>query len=130
MRTIDIELPDENSVIIVDAVIEDKFELKLVLDTAATHTTIDSNILFLAGYELKNSIKEVEVETANGIIINEIYEVNKFESLGIIKQNFMVQVYDFLAHGVASDYDGVVGLDFFRGSAITLDFKEFKIRVE
>lgn len=26
---------------------------------------------------------------------------------------FEVQVYDFLAHGIASDYDGVIGLNFF-----------------
>jgi hypothetical protein len=70
------ELQDDNSVIIVNAVIEDKFELKLAIDTAATHTTIDSNILFLTGYELKK-IGEVEVETANGIIVNEIYEVKE-----------------------------------------------------
>jgi len=49
MRITEFELLDDNSVIIVDAVIEDKFELRLAIDTAATHTTIDSNILFLAG---------------------------------------------------------------------------------
>jgi predicted aspartyl protease len=127
MKILDFELPDENSVIIVNAIIEDKFEFRLALDTAATHTTIDSNILFLAGYELKNSIDEVEVETANGIIVNEIYEVHKIESMGIEKRNFKVQVYDFLAHGITSEYDGVIGLDFLRGSSLTLDFKNNKI---
>jgi len=130
MTTTDFELYDDNSVIIVDAVIEDKFELRLAIDTAATHTTIDSNILFLAGYELKNAIEEVEVETANGIIVNEIYEVKEFSSIGITKNNFRVQVYDFLAHGITSEYNGVIGLDFLVGSTITLDFKNLKIKVE
>jgi hypothetical protein len=130
MKVFELELLNDNSVIILDAVIEGKYELKLALDTAATHTTIDSNILFLAGYELKNSIEEVEVETANGIIINEIYQVGNIEALGIIRNNFNVQVYDFIAHGITSEYDGVIGLDFLRGSSITLDFKEFRIKVE
>ena len=38
MKIVDFELPDENSVIIVNAIIEDKFEFRLALDTAATHT--------------------------------------------------------------------------------------------
>lgn len=130
MKIFDIELPDENSILIVDVVIEDKFEFRLALDTAATHTTIDSNILFLAGYELKDSIKELEVETANGIIINEIYKIYKIDCLGIVKLDFNVQVYDFLAHGITSDYDGVIGLDFLRGSSVTLDFKQNKIKVD
>lgn len=130
MRIFDFDLQDENSLIIINAVIEDKFEFRLAIDTAATHTTIDSNILFLAGYEFKNTIYEVEVETANGIIINEIYEVGKFEALGIEKENFKVQVYDFIAHGISSEYDGVIGLDFLRGSSIILDFKNSKIKVD
>ena len=130
MKVFDLELHNENSIIIVDAVFENKYELRLALDTAATHTTIDSNILFLAGYELKNSIEEVEVEAANGIIINEIYQVDTIEALGVIRKNFKVQVYDFLAHGITSEYDGVIGLDFLRGFSITLDFKDYKIRLE
>jgi len=49
MKVFDFDLQDENSIIIVHAVIEDKYEFRLALDTAATHTTIDSNILYLAG---------------------------------------------------------------------------------
>lgn len=130
MKLTTFELLEDNSVIIVDALIENKFELRLAIDTAATHTTIDSNILFLAGYELKNTINEVEVETANGIIVNEIYEVKEFSSIGIAKKNFKVQVYDFLAHGITSEYDGVIGLDFLRGSIVTIDLKKFEIKVE
>jgi hypothetical protein len=72
----------------------------------------------------------VEVETANGIIINEIYVIEKIESLGIIKSNFKVQVYDFIAHGITTEYDGVIGLDFLRESEITIDFKESIIKIK
>jgi hypothetical protein len=130
MKIFDFELPDENSIIIVNAIIEDKYEFRLALDTAATHTNIDSNILYLAGYELKNSIGEVEVETTNGIIVNEIYKIEKLESLGIVKNDFKIQVYDFINHGIMTEYDGVIGLDFLRDFKITIDFKDNRIKIK
>ena len=114
----------------INAKIEDKYLFRLALDTAATHTTIDSNVLYFSGYELKNSKGESEIETSNGIIVVERYEIKKFESLGIIKENFEVQVYDFLAHGVLSDYDGVIGLDFMRGHKICIDMIKTAITID
>jgi hypothetical protein len=111
--------PDD--LIIVSAFIEDKFEFRLAIDTAATHTTLDINMLYMAGYELKDSVSEVAVETSNGVITVECYRVKTFESIGKKIENFDVQVYDFLAHGITSDYDGVLGLDFFQNSCFTID---------
>ena len=93
------------------------------------HTTIDSNVLYLSGYELKNSKGELEVETSNGIILVELYDVEKIESLGIIKTDFEVQVYVFLAHNIFSDYDGVIGLNFLKGHKLCVDLKEGEITV-
>ena len=107
--------------LIVPIIIDTKFELKLVLDTGATHTTLDSNALHLAGYTLKDSVGTVEVETANGIIETEVFEVKNLSSLGIIKNSFQIQVYDFLAHGIYSEYNGLLGLDFFEGKKFCLD---------
>jgi len=95
----------------------------MVLDTGATNTTIDSNALYLLGYDLKDSIGTVEIETANGIIETEVFEVGSFASLGQIKENFQIQVYDFLAHGVFSDYNGLLGLDFLEGHKFCLNMK-------
>ena len=74
MITFTFDLPKDENVIIVNASIEGKFEFRLVLDTAATHTTIDSNVLYFSGYELKNSKGEKEIETSNGIIVVETYD--------------------------------------------------------
>jgi gag-polyprotein putative aspartyl protease len=109
-----IELYSDEDVILVNATIDRKYKFKLALDTAATHTTIVSNVLYFSGYELKNSLGEKEVETANGIIIVENYKILNLECLGIFKPTFEVQVFDFLAHGTTSDYDGVIGLNFLR----------------
>lgn len=130
MRKYSFDSPDEDSLIIVEAIITQKFEFLLGLDTAATHTTIDSNVLYLSGYELKNSIGEVEIETSNGIIVVEQYCIEYFECLGIQKNNFVVQVYDFLAHGITSDYHGLLGLDFLRDIKFCIDLKNGELSVE
>jgi len=111
----------ESGLIIVSIEIDGKFELKMVLDTGATNTTIDSNALYLLGYDLKDNIGIVEIETANGIIETEVFEVRSFSSLGLTKKKFQIQVYDFLAHGVFSDYNGLLGLDFFEGIKFCVD---------
>ena len=113
----------ESSLIILSVEIDNKFELKMVLDTGATNTTIDSNTLYLLGYDLKDNIGIVEIETANGIIETEIFEVGSFSSLGEMKSKFQIQVYDFLAHGIFSDYNGLLGLDFFEGTTFCIDTK-------
>jgi hypothetical protein len=124
------DLPSNEDIIIVNAIIESKYEFRLALDSAATHTTIDSNVLYFSGYELKNSKGEKELETSNGIIIVEIYEIEELSSLCISRTNFDVQVYDFLAHGIVSDYDGVIGLDFLRDHKICVDFKKGEITID
>ena len=120
----------DEDVIVVNALIEGKYEFRLALDTAATHTTIDSNVLYFSGYELKDSKGEKEIETSNGIIIVKIYEIEALASLGINKTNLDVQVYDFLAHGILSDYDGVIGLDFLQHHKVCIDFKNSEIIVD
>lgn len=118
------EPPFDDEVIIVEATISQRFTFRLALDTAATHTTIDSNMLFMAGFELKNSKGEVEIETSNGIVVVETYDLNSFEALGHTKTNFEVQVYDFLAHGILSDYHGIIGLDFLRNIPFCINIDE------
>lgn len=55
--------------------------------------------------------------------------IDQFESLGIIKEQFEVQVYDFLAHGITSDYDGVIGLNFLKEHKFCVDITNREISV-
>ena len=50
------DLPSDEDIIIVNASIEGKYLLRLALYTAATHTTIDSNVLYLSGYDLRTCL--------------------------------------------------------------------------
>jgi len=129
MGSFTFDLSTENEVILVNAIIEGKYEFRLALDTAATHTTIDSNVLYFSGYELKNSKGEKEVETAHGIIVVELYEIDELEAMGIRKTNFEVQVYDFPAHPIISDYDGVIGLNFLKEHKLCIDMPNSEITI-
>jgi predicted aspartyl protease len=119
----------ESGLILVNIEIDNKYELKMILDTGATNTTIDSNALYLLGYDLKDSIGSVEIETANGIIETEVFEIDSFSSLDIHKEKFQIQVYDFLAHGIFSDYNGLIGLDFLEGTKFCIDTNENTISI-
>ena len=57
----------------------------------------------------------------------------RLESLaafGHTVRNASVQAYDFLAHGIISDYDGVLGIDFFEGTEFTINMKNQTIEVK
>ena len=119
----------ESGLILVNIEIDKKYELKMILDTGATNTTIDSNALYLLGHDLKDSIGTVEIETANGIIETEVFEIDSFSSLGIERLKFEIQVYDFIAHGIFSDYNGLLGLDFLEGTKFCIDTNENTISI-
>jgi predicted aspartyl protease len=119
----------ESGLILVNIEIDKKYELKMILDTGATNTTIDSNALYLLGHDLKDSIGTVEIETANGIIETEVFEIDSFLSLGIEKKKFEIQVYDFIAHGIFSDYNGLLGLDFLEGTKFCINTNENTISI-
>ena len=130
MRKFDFRLADDDAIILVEAYIKD-YPLILALDTAASQTVIDWNALFLAGCpiplekDLKNT---VPVETASGIMDVPMFEIKDFNALDINKTTFSVLTYDFLAKGLTSPYDGVLGIDFFRKQyVLTIDFVAEKL---
>jgi hypothetical protein len=87
-------------------------------------------MLHLFQFPLGKSKKRVEVETSNGIIITEIYNIPKLEVLGVVETDFEVQVYDFIAHGITSNYDGVLGLDFLRKRKFCIDIPNGEITIQ
>ena len=130
MRKFDFQLLSEDDLILVEASVNG-FPLILALDTAASQTIIDWNALFLAGcpvpYET-DSANSVTVETAAGLMDIASYLIADFRVLGIDKTEFPILTYDFLAKGLVSSYDGVLGIDFFRKQGIlTIDFVEEKL---
>ncbi len=111
----------ETGLLTVVGLINGSHRLKLILDTGATVTTIDSNVLYMSGFRPKDSGGIALVETASGIIETDLYEIENFRLFGITQEKFIVQAYDFLAHGIVSDYNGLLGIDFFEGYKFCID---------
>ncbi|MDR3133110.1 MAG: retropepsin-like domain-containing protein [Prevotellaceae bacterium] len=120
----------EGGLIVINLTFDDKHELDMIVDTGASHTTVDINSLYQMGYTRKDSVEVVPIETANGVIDIEVMKVGSLSSMGIKRNCFSVQGYDFVAHGVLSDYDGVVGLDFFEGTVFCVDMIENTITIQ
>jgi hypothetical protein len=121
-------LDSDEDIILVRAWIEG-YGLNMALDTAATHTVIDVNVLLMKGHDIPKDQSMVTVETASGLLEAQIISSINFEALGIEREDFPVLSYDFLMHGILSPYDGVIGLDFFKNTVLTIDFQKMIIKL-
>ncbi len=119
-------LENEDSLIRIDAQV-DRSDLTLALDTGATHTMIDLTLMLLNGYDLDQVVRTVEFETAKGPISAYIFRVSALTALGRTVRDVEVSSYDFVGNNLIFDIDGVLGLDFFKGTELTINFKESKI---
>jgi hypothetical protein len=111
MKKYAFSLETDEDVIIIDSMIDD-YPIRLAIDTAATQTVIDWNMLMMIGYTPQNGGDWIQLETSNGIIEAQFSPLNSFETLEDKRQNFNVLSYDFLSKGILSPYDGILGLDF------------------
>lgn len=110
-----------SGLLMAEAQVNNDFTLSLAIDTGATHTTIDSNILHIMGFDEKVKSGTTMIENGNGIVMTSKYIIYNLKMLGITKLDFEVQAYDFLSHGILSEYDGVIGLDFLRSFHFCID---------
>lgn len=105
-------IDEDHNVVLVDAKLNG-FSTRLLLDTDASNTVIDLTTLLSTGFHFKDSIDKIKIETAKGIVEAEVFVVKQLESLGITQQKYAVTAYDFIGNGIISEFDGVLGLDFF-----------------
>ena len=121
MRKFTFERKEQDDIIILIGN-ADGHKIEMALDTAASHSVIDFNILLMMGYSPKLAIGKIEVETSNGIISVDRYQIQSLEMLGKTVTSFEVTSYDFLEKGILSPYQGILGLDFFEQTILTIDF--------
>ncbi len=86
--------------------------------------------MLIAGFELKDILRTEYLETASGVIEAYVFHVPSFTALGITRTNIEICAYDFFAHHVLVEFDGVLGLDFLGEHHFCIDFKKSEIRVE
>lgn len=93
--------------------------LRLALDTGATTTLINIGLLLSIGYDPAASPDRVQITTGNGVEFVPRLNIKSLTALGKHLTNFPV-----LCHTLppSSGVDGLLGLDFFRGSELDIDF--------
>ena len=95
-------------------------ELRLLLDTGAITSVISSDRLQAAGYDPAQPLGQISLTTASstGNMVG-FFRVRRLSALAIGRLDFPVLSYS-LPPGV--DFDGLLGIDFFEGRVLTLNF--------
>ena len=101
--------------------------INLAVDTGASKTMINWDILVLIGYDPAIVKERIQMTTGSSIEYVPIIEVDEIEAIGIIKKGMLV-----LCHTLppSATVDGVLGLDFFRGYKLAIDFNKGIIDID
>ena len=122
------ELKTPDSLIDVECRLKDE-NFRFALDTGASHTVIDLAALMIAGYDLQNAVRTVQLETGNGSVEGYIFKVVAFTALGITRHNMEICSYDFFGSNVFAEIHGVLGLDFFARKKLCIDLARFELTI-
>jgi hypothetical protein len=98
--------------------------VNLALDTGATYSIINSPTLVALGFDPALFPNRLPVTTGSGIVVVPRIPLLKITALGQDRLGFPV-----LCHTLppSAGIDGLLGLDFFRGRELTLDFNAGQI---
>jgi predicted aspartyl protease len=94
--------------------------LRLALDTGATRTAINRDMLVLAGYDPAQASGQAHLTTASGTATAPPIAVTRIKALGQERTSFLVLCHT-LPTGIT--IDGLLGLDFLRGQVLMIDFR-------
>ena len=100
--------------------------LRLALDTGATATLVNIGMLVSIGYDPALSPDRVQVTTGSGVEYVPRINLRKISALGQEQFNFPI-----LCHTLppSASVDGLLGLDFFRGKNLAIDFTNGQINI-
>ena len=118
---------DADGLIIVHVEINSETTLRFLLDTGSTDTYLDKNILYIEQINLKEAVEQVEVETANGWMIADVFIIDAIEVFGVKFKNHRIQVIDFIANGILSNYSGILGMDILASKNLCFHFEKSAI---
>lgn len=101
--------------------------VRLALDTGATYSLISQDILTRLGYHPDLGGARVAITTASGVENVPQITIEKLEALGQQRHGFPVICHNLPA---SANLDGLLGLDFFRGQRLVVDFRAGTIAVD
>jgi predicted aspartyl protease len=98
--------------------------LQLALDTGATSTLVNVGMLVAIGYDPALIAERIQVTTGSGVEFAPRVVLQRVSALGQERLGFPV-----LGHTLppSASVDGLLGLDFFRGLELTVDFRSGRL---
>ena len=103
------------------------WEAPFALDTGASRTFISVRLAESLGLEHKHASKRARITTVSGIENPAILAVQSVEALGLRRENLEVLCHPLPAESMI---DGLLGMDFFDGCRLTINFREHSITVD
>lgn len=92
---------------------------RFAVDTGATQTLFSATCAESMGFDLERPAGRKRIRSATGSVFVPLFRLTQIEALGQIREDFEIAAQDFPV-GVRAD--GLLGLDFFRGLVLKLDF--------
>ena len=92
---------------------------QFALDTAATRSAASGLVLELLGYHQSQAVGQHQVRAGSGGVRVGLLSVARLTAFGRTELNFPLQ---WLPLPPATMLDGLLGLDFFRGHVLEIDF--------
>ena len=100
--------------------------LRLALDTGATSTLLNAGMLLAVGYDPGSATDRVQITTGSGVEYVPRVKVDTLTALGQRHCDFSV-----VSHTLppSAGVDGLLGLDFLRGTVLEIDFRAGKLSI-
>lgn len=98
--------------------------LRMALDTGAITTLINATPLVWVGYDPALIHDRVQITTGSGIEFAPLVKVQRISALGQQRADHTVVCHTLPP---SADVDGLLGLDFFRGQSLRIDFRAGEI---
>ena len=100
--------------------------VRLALDTGATSTLVNVGMLVAIGYDPAFAAERVQVTAGSGVEFAPRVVVQRVSALDQERLGFVV-----LGHTLPASVsvDGLLGLDFFRGLQLSIDFRVGRLRL-
>lgn len=99
-------------------------EPQCAVDTGATRTVLPALFLRALGYDLSRPAGYTHLRGATGLALAPLIRVSAVAALDRVRTDLVVAAHDF---PIGTTADGLLGLDFFRGLVLTLDFARGRV---
>lgn len=100
------------------------FKLSCTLDTGSMYTVLPTATLRRVGFDLSRPDGRTNLRTASGVVPAPLVRVPAIAALERVRTDLLVAAHDL---PLGAGANGLLGLDFFRGFVLTLDFVRGRI---